>query len=44
MNTTALLALIGDLYAQVAELMNEAKQLREALAQQLPKPEPNPRP
>ena len=36
MNPAAILALIGDLYAQVAELTAQNKQLREALAEQQP--------
>jgi hypothetical protein len=36
MNAAALLALIGDMYAQVAQLTDENKQLRAALAQTQP--------
>ena len=43
MNPAAILALIGDLYAQIAQLGEENKTLREA-AQQPPVPEPNPVP
>jgi len=43
MNPAAILALISDLYQQVANLTEENKTLREAAAQP-PVPEPNPVP
>lgn len=39
MNTAAILALIGDLYAQVSALTTENQQFREALAEKPPTPE-----
>jgi len=42
MNPAAILALIGDLYGQVAALGEENKTLREQLAQASTPPEPKP--
>jgi hypothetical protein len=43
MNPAAILALIGDLYQQIATLSEENKALREALAAKA-EPTPDPRP
>ena len=40
MNTAALLALLGDLYAQVTQLAQEAAHLRAQLAEQQPPADP----
>jgi len=42
MNPAAILALIGDLYQQIATLSEENKALREAAAKTEPPPDPRP--